>query len=134
MAKVFRKRDYHVFATVRDVSKAADLAELSEVEVLELDVTAAESISRCKATITQRTGGKLDALVNLAGEEAICPLLDVDVSEARRMYDVNVWGPLAMIQAFAPLLVGAKGVVANQSSIDAALSPVWAGKSIKVEE
>jgi 1-acylglycerone phosphate reductase len=129
MAKIFHERGFYVFATARDPSKAADLSELSNVEILKLDVTVPQTISQCKDTVAKRTGGKLDVLVNNAGVEFVCPLLDVDVAEAKRLYDVNVWGPLAMVQAFAPLLIEAKGIVSNQSSIDAVLSMVWAGKS-----
>ena len=127
MAKVFQKRGYHVFATARDPSKAVDLSKLDEVEVLELDVTIPQTIAKCKDIVTKRTGGKLDVLVNNAGVEIQSPLLDVDIAEAKALYDVNVWGPLAVTQAFAPLLIKAKGVVFNQSSIDAVLSMAWAG-------
>ena len=132
MAKIFLSREYHVFATTRDPSTAADLSELSDVDILALDVTVPETISQCKATIAQRTDGKLDVLVNMAGVEFVSSLLDVDVDQAKQLYDVNVWGPLAMVQAFAPLLIEAQGVVVNQSSIDAVLSMVWAGKSARV--
>lgn len=127
MAKSFRNRGYLVFATVRDTSKATDLAQLPEIEVLELDVTDSQTISRCRDTVTKRTNGRLDVLVNNAGIEVQSPLLDVDIAAAKQLYDVNVWGPLAMTQAFAPLLIKARGVVFNQSSIDAVLSMAWAG-------
>ena len=129
MAKNFHERGFQVFATARDVSKAADLSNLSNLEILELDVTVPQTISQCKDTVVKRTGGKLDILVNNAGVEIQSPLLDIDVAEAKRLYDVNVWGPLVMVQAFAPLLIEAKGIVVNQSSIDAVLSMAWAGKS-----
>ncbi|KAF2804124.1 NAD(P)-binding protein [Mytilinidion resinicola] len=127
MTKVFLERGFHVFATARDPSKAADLSALSNVDILELDVTVPQTISQCKDTVTKRTGGKLDVLVNNAGVELQTPLLDVDITEAKKLYDVNVWGPLALVQAFAPLLIEAKGLVVNQSSIDAVLSMAWAG-------
>jgi 1-acylglycerone phosphate reductase len=128
MAKNFHQREFYVFATARDPSKAADLAKLNDVEVLELDVTIPKTITQCKEIVAKRTGGSLDILVNNAGVEFNSPLLDTDVDEAKRLYEVNVWGPLAMVQAFAPLLINAKGVVYNQGSIDAALNMVWAGK------
>lgn len=131
MAKVFHERGFYVFATARDPTKAADLSELSNVEVLELDVTVPQTVSQCRDTVAKRTGGRLDVLVNNAGVEFVCPLLDVDVAKAKKLYEVNVWGPLVVVQAFAPLLIEAKGVVSNQSSIDAALSMVWAGKLVK---
>ena len=129
VARVFHARGFHVFATVRNLSMARDLSELSNVEILELDVTVPQTITRCRDTVAKRTGGKLDILVNNAGVESIKPLLDVDISEAKRLYDVNVWGPLTMVQAFAPLLIEAKGVIVNQSSIDGVLSMAWSGKS-----
>ncbi|KAF7590224.1 hypothetical protein BBP40_003155 [Aspergillus hancockii] len=127
MAKTFHQRGFYVFATARNPSKMADLAELDDIEILELDVTVPKTIAQCKEIVAKRTGGSLDVLVNNAGVEFNSPLLDTDVAEAKRLYDVNVWGPLAMVQAFAPLLIEAKGVVSNQSSIDGALNMVWAG-------
>lgn len=128
MAKAFYARHFHVFATARDLSKTGDLSELDDVELLKLDVTDPDTIAQCKDTVAKRTGGKLDVLINNAGVEFMSPLLDVDISEAKELYDVNVWGPLAVVQAFSPLLIEAKGIVYNQSSIDAALSMVWSGE------
>lgn len=129
MAKAFQKQNFHVFATMRDTSNATDLLELDHVEVLELDVTVPLSISRCRETVTERTGGRLDILINNAGVEFQSPLLDASIDDAKTLYDVNVWGLLAMVQTFAPLLIEAKGTVINQSSIDAVLNMAWAGKS-----
>jgi 1-acylglycerone phosphate reductase len=129
MAKTFHQRGFHVFATARDLSRTGNLAELEGIEILELDVTILKSIAQCKEIVTKRTGGRLDVLVNNAGVEFNSPLLDTDLDEAKMLFDVNVWGPIAMVQAFAPLLVETKGVVFNQSSIDGALNMVWAGKS-----
>lgn len=129
MAKNFHQRGFYVFATARNPSKTAELADRSDIEVLELDVTIPKNIAQCKEIVAKRTGGSLDVLVNNAGVEFNSPLLDTDIAEAKRLYDVNVWGPLAMVQAFAPLLIEAKGVVFNQSSIDGVLNMVWAGKS-----
>lgn len=128
MAKSFHQRGFYVFATARN-PKSTDLGQLGDIEVLELDVTVPSTIAQCKEVVAKRTGGRLDVLVNNAGVEFNSPLLDTDIDEAKRLYDVNVWGPLAMAQAFAPLLIEAKGVVLNQSSIDGALNMVWAGKS-----
>ncbi|KAK3115816.1 hypothetical protein LTR53_004493 [Teratosphaeriaceae sp. CCFEE 6253] len=127
LAKCFHAQDYHVFATVRSANRASDLASIPDVEILELDVTVPESVTRCKDIVSNSTGGKLDILINMAGIETQSPLLDVDLTEAKDLFDVNVWGPIRMVQAFSPLLIEAKGIVVNQSSIDAALSMVWAG-------
>lgn len=55
------------------------------------------------------------------------PLLDVDIAWAKQVYDVNVWGPLAVTQAFGPLVVEAKGIIANLSSIGCKVPMCWAG-------
>ena len=39
------------------------------------------------------------------------PLLDVDIEKAKKQYDVNVYGILAVTQAFFPLLRIAKGII-----------------------
>ena len=128
MVKQFRQHNYHVFATLRDISKAGDLAQLDDIDVIELDVTEPKSIQRCKEIVTKRANGHLDVLVNNAGIEFNAPLMDTDIGEAKKLFDVNVWGPLLVTQMFAPLLVEAKGVVFNQSSIDGSLNMAWAGK------
>lgn len=128
MAKQFHQHNYHVFATLRDISKVGDLAELDDIEVLEMDVTEPKSIQRCKEIVMKRTNGRLDVLINNAGVEFNAPLLDTDISEAKKLFDVNVWGPLLVTQTFEPLLIEAKGVVFNQSSIDGELNMAWAGK------
>src|SRR5690242_15645780 len=44
-------------------------------------------------------------------------LLDTDLNTARKMFNVNVFGPLELIQACAPMLVAAKGQIVNIGSI-----------------
>lgn len=128
IAKAFHERGYHVFATARDTSKVAGLSKLGGVDVLQLDVTDTQSIARCRDEVSRRTGGRLDILINNAGAEFVCPLLDVDIAEAKSLFEVNFWGPLAMVQAFAPLLIEAKGLISNHTSIAYGLPMVWAGK------
>lgn len=65
--------------------------------------------------------------INCAGIEGVRPLLDVDMEWAKQVYDVNVWGPLAVTQAFAPLIIEAKGIIANLSSIGCEIPVCWAG-------
>ncbi|KAI0180525.1 putative short-chain dehydrogenase/reductase [Hypoxylon sp. FL1284] len=127
MAKVLCEKGYHVFATLRNTSKAGTLATLSNVEVLELEVTSEESIARCAAQIEQRTGGTLDILVNNAGSDFLMPLLDANIKEAKKFFDVNFWSVLAVTQAFSPMVVKAKGVIVNHSSIVWNLAIAWGG-------
>jgi 1-acylglycerone phosphate reductase len=55
--------------------------------------------------------------VNNSGVNFICPTLDVEVEQAKTVFDVNFWGLISCTQAFAPLLIAAKGTVINNGSI-----------------
>lgn len=84
---------------------------------LELDVASAESIANAVERVHTITAGRLDFLMNNAGYGYYMPLLDVDIEKAKKQYDVNVYGILAVTQAFFPLLRIAKGTVVNQGSV-----------------
>ncbi|KAI1428719.1 putative short-chain dehydrogenase/reductase [Xylaria sp. FL1777] len=125
LAKQFAAKDYRVFATLRTPSKAASLAGVSGIEVLELEVTSSESIAACVAEIDRRTGGTLDVLINNAGADFVVPFLDVSIEEAKNLYNVNVFSILGVTQGFAPLLIKAQGCVANFSSIAGEMPLSW---------
>jgi NAD(P)-dependent dehydrogenase (short-subunit alcohol dehydrogenase family) len=130
LAEAFARRGFHVLATLRDPSKAAGLASCpGHIEVLPLDVTDTASIESCAAAVATKTGGRLDVLVNNAGSLFMMPLLDTDLAESKRLFDVNVWGMLAVTQAFAPMLVRSRGVVLNIASIAGAVRMAWQGAS-----
>jgi len=112
----FQRCGYTVFATARSLKKMADLASLPNVHLLELDVTSPDSIAATVKGIESRTGGKLDVLVNNAGQQYIMPALDVDINAAKELFEVNYWAPLRMIQAFSSMLVDARGFVVNIGS------------------
>lgn len=73
LARVFLERDFHVFAGVRNPAKAKDLAQLSNVDLLEVDVTVSQTILQCKERVAERTGGKLDVLVSCS-DPTLCVL------------------------------------------------------------
>ena len=118
LAEAFHEKGYHVFATARTTSKISSaLAKSPNVTILALDVLSSEAIAAAVETVTQVTGGKLDVLVNNSGTLMIMPALDVSIEEAKKLFDTNYWALLAMIQAFAPLLIKAKGCVVNNTSV-----------------
>ncbi|KAI1370113.1 putative short-chain dehydrogenase/reductase [Hypoxylon crocopeplum] len=127
MVKVFHEKGYHVFATLRNTSKAGTLTKLNDVEILELEVASEESIAKCVEQVRSRTGGTLDILVNNAGRDFVMPLLDADIDEAKKLFDVNFWSMLVITQAFSPMLIKAKGVIVNHGSIVWNLFIPWGG-------
>ncbi|EED21431.1 short-chain dehydrogenase/reductase, putative [Talaromyces stipitatus ATCC 10500] len=132
LAKTFHSKGYHVFATVRNKSKAdpflqSDDNNTKSISILDLEITSPDSIKACAELVRERTGGSLDILVNNAGMGLCLPLLDTSIDEAKKVYDLNVWGILAVAQAFTPMLVKAKGVVCNISSVAACFPSAWGG-------
>jgi NAD(P)-dependent dehydrogenase (short-subunit alcohol dehydrogenase family) len=94
------------------------LAEGIQAHPIELDVTDRISILSAVAQIEAQFG-RLDVLVNNAGVnlEAGAKPSAVDLSTVRHVYDVNVFGLIAMTQAMLPLLLKSRrGRIVNLSS------------------
>jgi len=110
---------WRVFAGVRSAADAARLRRvLSErSEPILLDVTNAAQIERAHATIAQRGDGRLAALVNNAGIVYHGPVEGLTLEALRRQFEVNVFGVVAVTQAFLPLLRAAQGRVVVVGSI-----------------
>lgn len=116
------RRGLHVIATGRrraalDTlrSEAAGLP----LDVLELDVTDAESIARARTEVLALTGGHgLDVLVNNAGWGVAAPVIETTDDDLRRQYDTNVFGLMAVTRAFVPeMLARGAGRIVNVSSV-----------------
>lgn len=63
-------------------------------------------------------------LVNNAGAQYLMPIADINIAEAKKIYDLNVFSHIAVTQAFLPLLlkaVDARGssITLNQTSVGA---------------
>jgi len=48
--------------------------------------------------------GRLDVLINNAGRGMHCPLESIDIGEYRKLWDLNVLGPLVAMQAAIPVM------------------------------
>ncbi|KAL7266361.1 NADPH-dependent 1-acyl dihydroxyacetone phosphate reductase [Rhizina undulata] len=128
LAKEFHLKGYRVFATARRIETIAPLAEEFGIETLPLDVTSQESVDAAKKEIVAATGGKLDVLVNNAGISYTMPATDLEIDTVKELFDVNVFGVMRMVKAFADVLVEARGVIANVGSI-ASIMPFVFGSS-----
>ncbi|KAI1140855.1 NAD(P)-binding protein [Hypoxylon sp. FL0543] len=111
LAIAFHKAGLHVYATVRNPAKAEGLASTG-IEVLTLDISSESSIAACVEKVPS-----LDILVNNAGQTYFMPVADLDIAEAKRLFDVNVWAQIAVTQAFLPLLIKSpSAIVVNHTS------------------
>ncbi|THV52112.1 hypothetical protein BGAL_0089g00220 [Botrytis galanthina] len=103
------------------------LEGLSSITYLVLDVTNPQQLQDAVELVRNKCGGSLDILMNNAGRNHFSPVLDIDLDEAKKIYDINVWGPLMLIQKFAPLVISAKGSIVNITSISGYMNVPYMG-------
>lgn len=91
-----------VYGGARRVDQMADIAAVG-AKVLPLDVTDEASMVSFVDGIAA-TEGRIDALVNNAGYGSYGAFEDVQLAEARRQFDVNVFGLTRMSQLVLPTM------------------------------
>lgn len=119
-ALLLDRQGYHVFASVRRKQDGDELRKAASARLTPvlLDVSDEASIIRARNEIAGALGeGGLWGLVNNAGISFRAPLEFTPLAEFRRLYDSNVFGLLAVTQAFLPLIRRARGRIVNVGSI-----------------
>ncbi|MFD5718148.1 SDR family NAD(P)-dependent oxidoreductase [Streptomyces sp. NPDC127036] len=114
-ARELARRGFHVLAGVRR-DRDADAIRATGVEPAVLDITEPEQVEALAARVgaDSRT---LHALVNNAGVQVNAPVEALPMAEWRRVFEVNLFGHIAVTQALLPELLRTKGRVINISSI-----------------
>jgi NAD(P)-dependent dehydrogenase (short-subunit alcohol dehydrogenase family) len=121
---------FQVFAGVRRQSNADALRQAASARLtpLLLEVTDPASIAAAVERITQAVGESgLAGLVNNAGITAAGPLEYLPLGDLRRQFEINVVGPLALIQACLPHIRTAHGRIVNVSSVGGKLAMPFNG-------
>jgi NAD(P)-dependent dehydrogenase (short-subunit alcohol dehydrogenase family) len=104
------KRGHDVIATARDPSTLDDLDVSTR---LRLDVTDDASVARAVAE-----AGMIEVLVNNAAIYTRGPIERVPMPEILRLFDVNVFGAVRLLQAVVPSMrARGRGMVVNISSV-----------------
>lgn len=119
LALAFHNANFHVYATAQSNEKMVGLSNLG-IETIELDVTSQTSIAEAAAKVSS-----LDILINNSGTMITMPAMDTSIEQAKKMFDVNFWGIVAMSQAFVPHLIKTKGMIVNQTSVAATMALPW---------
>ncbi len=121
---------FHVFAGVRKTSDGLALQQrvIGQLTPILLDVTNAAQIAAAQAVVAASVGEQgLVGLVNNAGVAVGGPLEFLPLAELHYQMEVNVYGALAVTQAFLPLLRRATGRIVNISSISGLASTPFVG-------
>src|SRR5437879_2693956 len=119
-------RGYRVIATTETDAQAAALrAETPQLTVEKLDITSAD--------VDKAAEWDIDVLINNAGAGQTGPMADVPLDRVRRLFEVNVFGTLAITQSVLPRMVakGAGRIIIVSSKIGRASCrermEVWVG-------
>ena len=98
-------------------STVNDLGRADAALALEVDVSDPAAIEAAVEQV-RRQFGRIDALVNNAGNAVFKPMLDVTLEEWQRVLAVNLTGPFLMTQAVAPIMQAQKsGSIITTASI-----------------
>ncbi|HZY54109.1 MAG TPA: SDR family oxidoreductase [Reyranella sp.] len=119
-----------VFAACRRDSDGAELRQAGGERIVPvlLDVTHDDQIERAVKHIDQATAGAgLDGLVNNAGIGQSGPVELTSPESLKRIFDINLFGQLAMIRSFLPLLRRKRGRIVNIGSVGARLAIPFGG-------
>ncbi|WP_158903718.1 oxidoreductase [Burkholderia sp. L27(2015)] len=110
---------YPTVVTARNIEQIKDIAVGFEANalLLTLDVTRPEHIAAAVKAAEEKFG-RIDVLVNNAGIGYFGSIEESDMSEVRKMFDINVWGLSDMTRAVLPGLRRRRsGTIVNVSSI-----------------
>lgn len=117
---------HRVFATARKPETLAELAS-ERVTTLALDVTSEASIAAAVEQVIAQAG-RIDVVINNAGLNLIGPVPEVPLDSARRIFETNVIGLLAVTQAVFPHMAKQRsGRIINIGSVVGLLSTPYAG-------
>ena len=96
-AALLAKHGFRVFGTSRRILNEKQ----NSVEMLQLDITSQESVRRCVTDLLNATG-RVDVLVNNAGQALVGGLEETSVEEAKTHFDSNFFGAVRMVNAVLP--------------------------------
>ncbi|MGX6601394.1 SDR family oxidoreductase [Micromonosporaceae bacterium Da 78-11] len=94
-------RGYRVLGTSRHPESVAEADRVADVEYLRLDLADAESIEALAGRVAD-----VDVLVNNAGESQSGPFEELPGDALRRLFEVNVLGPVRLTQLALPGMRG----------------------------
>jgi NAD(P)-dependent dehydrogenase (short-subunit alcohol dehydrogenase family) len=128
-ALLMARNGFRVLAGVRKPEDGERLRQKAgkNITPVIIDVTDAASITTARAQVEDQIGSGLDGLVNVAGIGVTGPLEYATAEEMHRVFEINVFGQIAVIQAFLPMIRDARGRIVNISSVGAHIAIPFGG-------
>lgn len=119
----------HVYGTVRREEDARDFNHTSpRAHALHLDMRDLDGLDPVVQSVEETSGG-IDILVNNAGYGLVAGVEEASLAEVRDQFEVNVFAPLAVMQAVLPFMrARARGHIINISSVSGLVG--WPGLGI----
>jgi NAD(P)-dependent dehydrogenase (short-subunit alcohol dehydrogenase family) len=103
IAETLHRRGWRVFASVRQPQHVAPLTTAG-MEALPLDLSSTGSIAAAVAQVLDRTGGRLDALVNNGAYGQPGAVEDLSRDTLRAQFEVNVFGTQELTNLVLPVM------------------------------
>ncbi len=129
-ALLLAEQGFRVFAGVRKVKDGESLQSetAGQVVPIQIDITDPAAVRAAAQDVSERVGeGGLQGLVNNAGIGTPAPVEYMDAGTLRRQFEVNVFGQIAVTQAFLPLIRRARGRIVNVGSVGSHLAIPFGG-------
>jgi NAD(P)-dependent dehydrogenase (short-subunit alcohol dehydrogenase family) len=117
IAETLSSNGFYVYAGARKSEDLERLDAMENVSAIRLDVTVDEDIEAA-VDFVKKQGRGLWGIVNNAGVGRYSPLLSGPESDIRFTFDINVFGPFRINQAFLPMLLESNGRTSIISSIN----------------
>lgn len=110
------EKGYKVYGMARRTEKMNDLKDKG-MEVLSLDLTKDESIVQAVNNVLEKEG-RIDVLINNAGYGSYGSVEEVPIEEAKRQFEVNIFGLARITQLVIPTMRAQNsGRIVNISSM-----------------
>ena len=131
LVKSLASSGWRVFAGVLP-GAPTDLESGGNITVMDQDVSSEESVRESARVVTEALNGQgLDLLMNVAGVAniAVGVIEAVDQQQLERIFQINTFGQLRVVQAFLPLIRknAPRSRIANYSSGAIIANPIGSG-------
>ena len=127
-AQLLAEHDARTFGTVRDLRRAS---LIDRVELIEMNVNDDGSVREAVRSVLEKAG-KIDVLINNAGDSLAGGLEETSVEEARQLFETNFFGVLRVTQAVPPSMRrNGYGRIVNISSMLGLCPDLTAGFALR---